>query len=246
MKHRIIPIWMRLTFGILLIILLTLFCLNQIKQLGPAAQIMRVSAEGKIMSIPDLATVTLGVVSQGVNSIDIKNQNSEKINKIIALIKQQGIDPQYIKTSGFYASPTYNTINGQNTITGYQVDQTITIQVYNIDKSQERLEKILDSSVNNGANEIRGIYFSFADVDKLKILARKQAIAKAKEKALQLTSEAGLKLGRILNVVESSNEFSPAPYSAVAMSARTGSNIANIEPGNKEVTDNITLIFEVY
>lgn len=246
MENTYLPKWTIKTLAWLVIILLALLVVNLLKNLHGSSQIMKISAEGKVSAVPDLAVVTIGVVSQGVNAIDVKNKNNEKINKIIDFIKQQKVDAKDITTTSFYASPTYNYANGQNTITGYQANQSITVRVYDIDKSQEQLEKILDGAVNNGANEIQGVNFSFINPEKQIQSARKLAIKNAKEKAEELADEAGLSLGRVINIVEnSSNRPGPMPYAALSVSNKAGSVAPNIEPGNQEVIETVTLVFEV-
>lgn len=245
MENTFLPKWMLQTLGVLLIILIAVLILNQLGRMSGPPQIMSVSAEGKVTAVPDLATVTIGVASQGANPIDVKNKNNDKINQIIAFIKQQDIDSTDIQTTAFYASPLYNYANGQNTLTGYQAEQAVTVKVHGVDKSQDKLEKILDGAVTNGANEIQGVDFTFTDSDKLKQAARKQAIENAKNKAHELASEADLTLGRVVNVIESpSNFYRPMPLAA-NFGVRAKSISPTIEPGNQEITESVTLVFEV-
>lgn len=247
MENKFFPKWMVQTLGVLLIIFIALLILTQIKIINGYPQKMQISAIGKVTAVPDLATVTLGVISQGTTPLEVKNSNNQKVNQIIHFIKQQNIDAGDIKTTGFYASPRYNYVNGQNNIIGYQADQTVTIRVKDINKSQTQLEKILDGAVNNGANQIQGITFGFLDPDKLKESARKLAIKNAKEKAYQLATEADLKLGKVLNVTEASTDSSnPITMNTVNFAAKSQSVAPNIEPGNQEVIESVSLIFEVY
>ena len=95
---------------------------------------MAVSAEGKVQAVPDLATITLGVVSQGSNAADVQDLNSEKINKIIDFVKQQEISKDDISTSQFNIYPQYNYKDGRSEIIGYEARQTITIKVRGVDK----------------------------------------------------------------------------------------------------------------
>ena len=49
-----------------------------------------VSGEGEVSVAPDLATIMFAVVSQGENPEAIQKVNTEKINKAIDFLKQQG------------------------------------------------------------------------------------------------------------------------------------------------------------
>jgi uncharacterized protein YggE len=245
MDNNILPKWMLKTLGWLLIIFLALLIVTQVHHLQDNAQTIRVSASGKVTAVPDVATITIGVVSQGATPVEVKNTNNQKINGVIEFIKQQGINATEIKTTELNAAPLYNYAAGKNTITGYQANQTVTVTVNEIDKSREQLGKILNGVVEQGANEIQGVYFGFSDTDGLKQLARKKAIEKAKEKAQQLTADADIKLGKIINVSDSNDAMSPAPFAMMNFSARAKSVAPNIEPGSQDVTENITLIFQV-
>jgi uncharacterized protein YggE len=232
--------------GILLIILLSLFILNQYSIWRDCSKIMRISSEGRISAVPDVATLIIGVTSISTSAIEVKNQNNQKMNQIIHFIKQQNIDANQITTSEFYTYPKYNNENGQSNIVGYQADQTLTIKIHHVDQSKSILEKILEGVINNGANRIQGIQFSFSDTNKLKQLARIEAINKAKIKARELASAANLKLGEIINVYETADINSPSPVSMSFNTAQTKSISPNIEIGNQEVVESVALEFLVY
>lgn len=245
MKDTILPKWMTNILGFLLIIFIFVAILNQWAAFQGVPQTMQVTADAKITAIPDLATVTLGVTSTGNDPIEVKNQNNQKINQIMGFIKQQGIGSQDIKTDQLYFYPQYNYIDGERKAGGYQADQTLIITIKNIDKSKTTLEKILDGAVNHGANKIPGLEFGFMDMNQLKQLARKKAIQNAKVKAMELAAEADLKLGRVVNVLESSNASHVWSLPTMNFSAQAKSVAPKIEPGSQEIIENITLIFKV-
>lgn len=245
MDTRFLPKWIMNTLGVLLIIFLVLLSLQQIYLLKGPPQTMSVSATGKANGVPDVAIVTIGVVSEGQTSIEVKDKNNQKMNQVIAFIKEQGIDDKNIQTTGFYASPKYNYENGQSNVTGYQANQTLTVKINHIDQSTTLLEKVVDGAVMNGANQVQGINFSFSDDDELGQIARKQAIGKAKQKAKEIAKDAGLRLGKVINVVTGeSSGVVPRPYAMNAAVARVQA-APNIEAGSQEVTETVTLVFKI-
>lgn len=222
---------------------------NVIKNQKPANTIS-VSGEGKVTATPDLATVTIGVLSQGSTAVDVKNQNNEKVNKITAFIKQQGIEAKDITTSQFSFYPQQDYNNGSPRITGYQGNQSVTVKIRGVDKDQTVLEKILDGSVNNGANEINGVNLTVEKPTDLQNQARKLAIDDAKKKARELAAEAGLNLGKVVSISESSGEYpGPIPYalnSAMGLGGGTVKSVApDIQTGSQEITETMTVVFEV-
>lgn len=228
--------------ALILVVLGLLLCLNQIKSFNAATQYLNISATGKASTTPDIAVVTIGVMSQGVTALEATNANNQKINRVINFIKEQGINAKDIQTSNLYSTPRYD----QLVITSYEANQTITVKVRNIDKSAAQLEKIISGAVANGANLIQGINFSIDDPEKLSQQARKQAIEKAKQQAIDIANDAGLKLGRVVNVILSNNYAMPMPYNMAAASTRAKAITPDIEPGTQEVTESVTLVIPVY
>lgn len=242
MEQRILPAWIAQVLGILIIIFLIFLILNQWRTLQGPPQIMSVSASGRVTATPDIATINIGVVSRGAQAEDVKNQNNKKMNQVIDFIKAQGADPKNITTTSLNISPLFNYENNKNNITGYQADQTVTVKVEGIDKVL--LQKIVGGVVDQGANQIQGINFSFKDIDKWRAVARRNAIEKAQDKANQLAADAHLRLGRLINVSESGNA-SPMPVLFGAANLQAKSVAPTIEPGTQEIEEMLTLQYEV-
>jgi uncharacterized protein YggE len=69
----------------------------------------------------------------------------------------------------------------------------------------------------------------------------------AEKKAGELAGEAGVSLGRVININESGVVPSPLPYPEYAM-AGAAANIASaptVNPGTQNVTDNVTITYEL-
>ena len=67
-----------------------------------------VSGEGKVVAVPDIATFTAGVITEGGKNIaDLQKNNTTKVNKIIAFIKSKGVDAKDIKTEQYSLDPRY-------------------------------------------------------------------------------------------------------------------------------------------
>jgi len=253
-----LPKWLINGLGALLIAFVALLVVSKAKDLNDVLgnknpdNTMSVSAEGKVKAVPDIATVNLGVLTQGGTPAKVQEENSKKINKIIDYVKSKGISKDDISTANFNIYPQYNYDNGRNEIIGYQLNQTITIKVRGINESTEMLGEILQGAVSEGANEINGVTMGFDDPDNLRQQARQIAIEKAKEKALELANTAGIKLGKVVSVSESGGGY-PTPYYAdYAYGIGGGGGVAleksaspNIEPGNQDVIETMTVVFEV-
>lgn len=71
-----------------------------------------VSADGKSVSIPDVAQFNFQVVTQGGKDLKtLQAQNTADANKVIAFVKGQGVADKDIKTSYYNVDPRYQNYN---------------------------------------------------------------------------------------------------------------------------------------
>lgn len=248
------PKWLFATIGILISLLLLIFVIDKTYSFSQNFKsripnnTIAMSAEGKVTATPDLATITLGVLTKGPTAARVQDANSEKINQVVKFLKDNNIDEKDITTSSYSIYPDYSYQDNKSIIIGYQANQTVTVKIHNADKEKDKIGRIIDGATNNGANEVNGVYFSFEDVDNLRQQARKIAVAKAKEKALDLANEAGIKLGKVVSISEGGSYY-PQPRMDYAYGKGGGgedSSVApDIQPGSQDITENITVTFEV-
>ena len=67
-----------------------------------------VSGEGKVYATPDIATVTLGIETNGTSVKDITNRNVTAMNKIVDELKKLGIEDKDLQTTQYSVYPQYN------------------------------------------------------------------------------------------------------------------------------------------
>ena len=241
------------TLGVLAIVFLALAVVDKAHNLSQSLNArpqntISMSADGKASGTPDLATINIGVTSAASTAKAAQDDMSKKVNSITDFIKQQGVDPKDITTANFTVYPTYDYANGKNTITGYQGSESVSVKVRGVDKSTAKVSKILEGAANLGSNQIQGVNFTFDDPDNLKQVARKQALDKAKQKAQELANEAGLKLGKVVSISDSSSSPGyPVPF---ALDAKVGlggapTSSPSIEQGSQDITATVTVVFEI-
>jgi uncharacterized protein YggE len=244
-------IW--LTIGGLVIAFLALSVVDKANNLfkslsSKPENTISMSAEAKTTAVPDLATINVGVTSNASSAKLAADDVNTKIAQITDMVKQQGIDPKDITTPNYSVYPVQNYYTGNQKITGYTANETITIKVRGVDKSTDKVSKILDGATANGGNQIQGVYFTFNDPDSLKQNVRIQAIAKAKQKAQDLANASGLKLGKVVSVSEGNVTTPyPVPYALDAKNAMGGgvSSAPSIETGSQDITAQMTVVFEL-
>lgn len=204
---------------------------------------LSVVGEGKVNAVPDTANVSAGItVSNAKTANEAETKISDVNNKIVAALSQLGIDKKDIQTSNFSVNPAYNyqIPSDPNTISGYTGTATLTIKVRKVDD----LPKVITAATEAGANQVYNNGFSIENPEKFREEARNMAIKNAREQAEKLARQLGIKLGKVVNISESTNGSSPMPYRAEAMLDAGMTKGPDLQPGSQTVTSTVTLYFE--
>ena len=194
--------------------------------------------EGKVVVVPDQATLSLGIQEEGFNLKQVQDAVNSKMTKISKSLKELGISEKDIKTTGYNYSPDYQ---NKGKFTAYASVQVVI-------RDLDVVSPALDLVGTLGLNNISGPSFGLSDtlLEKTTKEARTEAIGKAKSKAEELAGLAGMRLGRIVNVTEGS-VGRPMMYaqSAVMMDKAVAPNTPTpVEPGTNEVQVSVTLSYE--
>ena len=69
------------------------------KQTSPTSHTITVSGHGDAMATPDMATLTIGVQTKGIDAQSALSSNASKLNAVVAAIQNEGVAANKIKTS---------------------------------------------------------------------------------------------------------------------------------------------------
>lgn len=197
------------------------------------------SGEGKVVVIPDQATVNMGVAEVGYNLKQVQQQVNTKMTNLSKSLKEMGIAEKDIKTTGYNYYPNYNNDNQ------YQAYANVSVTIRDLDD----VSPVMDLISTLGLDNVSGPHFGLSDelLEKSTKEAREMAIGKAKDKAEELAGLAGMRLGRIVNVTEGSRGGYPTPMYArdAAVSSTAELKVETpVEPGSSEVEVTVTLSYE--
>lgn len=238
-------------FGIGLIVVIFLFLIKVLNLYFPIYLVnttrsseLVVTGEGKVEVVPDTAYVEVGIsVNNAAKVDDAQNHINEVNNKIISAMKKLGIAKEDIKTSNYSIYPNYSYERSENKITGYNASVNISIKL----KKTSLVAKVIEEATSAGANQVQGARFSVDQPEKYREEARNKAIANAKEQAYKLASTLGISLGKVSNIVESSNN-SPIYYEraakALSLADAASAPAPEIEVGTQTISSVVTLYFE--
>lgn len=201
-----------------------------------------VSGTGKVSAVPNTAQISIGVTKSAPTVESAQQQSNTITNQIIADLKNLGIEEKNIITSNYSVSPNYDYSGGRQTMNGYTVTQNLEIKISPI----ERANSAIDIATRNGANVIGGVQFVLDDKTKRELLrkAREEAVNEAKEKAKELSSITGIRLGKIIDVQENTSEPGRMMQLSADLKAGVGGEPTQLAPGESTIQITITLSYE--
>lgn len=226
-----------------------------------ATNTISVSGAADVYASPDIANVSFTVREENVKVSAAQTKVTTKVAAALASVRKLGVDEKDIKTENYSSYPKYEwqegkkvmcplgvsycpPTPGKQVITGYEVAQSVSVKVRNIDS----VNSIVEALANAGVTEMQGPNFAIDKEDDLKADARKQAIEKARAKAEVLAHDLGVSLVRIVSFSE--NEGGRVYY-AKAMMDSTAVGMGGAAPspelpaGQTKITSNVTVTYEI-
>lgn len=198
-----------------------------------------VVGEASIPANPDMATVSLGVTTEGPTAAEAMAANSKALAAVFDRLKTAGIGETDLQTSNLSLNPNW---------VGYDSGQTPTISNYiamNMLNVRVRdlasLGSVLDASIADGANTLNGITFELSTPRPVQDEARKAAVADAAAKAGLYAAAAGVTLGKVVSISEQQGYGGPMP---VFMDAKAASPVP-VAAGQIALQSAVTVTYEI-
>ena len=203
-----------------------------------------VSGIGRVTLKPDVADLHLGVL---INRPTVKAARADAaaaMTKVIAALKALGIADKDIQTSNVSLQPTYDYNNGSNPprITGFQMSNSVTVTVRDLDK----LGDAIDNTLASGATSLDGVSFRVDNQTAAEAQARQAAMAEAKSKADTLAASAGISIAGVASISETSAPIPyPIQYNLGAAGAPTDSKAVStpIQAGTTDITITVAVVY---
>ncbi|MFT3763081.1 MAG: SIMPL domain-containing protein [Pseudoxanthomonas sp.] len=206
--------------------------------------LLNVSANAEAKRVPDVATISAGVVAQAADGNTAMRQNAAQMARVMDAIKAAGIAEKDIQTSGVGLNPQYRYQQDQPPkITGYEARNTVSLKVRDIAK----LGEVLDALAASGANDINGPSFGIDQPEPVYDEARLAALQKAQARAETYAKALNLRVRRIVSIDESGRGGGiPRPVPMMAMKAMAAdAESTQVSPGETTVSVNLDVVFEL-
>ncbi len=231
-------------------------CFASLAATATVVPTVTVNATAELEVEPDIAYVSLGVSTTETTAEAAKRNNTAVMNRVLAAVKGEGVAEKDMDTS-LYMSTNYRwTDDNGRIITGYTVDNNLTITVRNVDEVGD----IVDAAMNAGANEFNSVRFDLDDDEAYYLEALAAATKKAQKRASTMVMAAGGKLGAVASMSMGNVRFDPIyeypEEDAVAdtdteagMPTGSGSNSASIgstiQAGTITVSATVTIAYRI-
>jgi len=200
-----------------------------------------VTASGSITVTPDMASITMGVVTDEATAAEAQSKNAETINAVTEKLTELGIEEKSIQTSNYYMSQRYD--YESNRVIGYRVETSLTIA----DQKVEDVGKVISACTENGANQFQGINMTSSEYDAAYEQALADAVNAARRKAEILANAAGMHLGNVASMTEgyqnTSARYRSANYFVESPMEEAASADMKVMPGELSVEAPVTVTY---
>jgi uncharacterized protein YggE len=221
-------------------ILVTMAVLASPVLAGDGRATITVTGEGVVHAAPDMATLSMGVSTEGESAQAALGANSEQLAAVLARLKAAGIEDRDIQTSGLSLGPRYDYSSSGEApkTTGYVASNMVTVRV----RALGSLGEVLDKAVADGANALNGVTFGLQDPNPSIDAARRLAIADALYRAKLYAEAAGVNLGKVVKIDEANGFSRPMP---TEMAGFAKSADVPVAAGELDISATVTVIYEI-
>jgi uncharacterized protein YggE len=209
-----------------------------------AADTITVTGFGKARSDPDRASVSVGVNIAFEDITRAVEESNNTIARITDAVVALGVEEADIQTTNFtiWAEEQWDQETGQRKEEKlYRVDSQIQIIVNDV----EKIGKILETSIANGANNIYGLSFGIQDSSDLAAEARVLALEDARQRAEQIAQELSVTLGEVQLATEISGGWVQPFFETAMYGIGGGGGEPPISEGSMTVTVSIDVTYKI-
>jgi uncharacterized protein YggE len=201
----------------------------------PAGRVITVTGTGMASAVPNEATFSFGVQTDGTTARDAQAANAERMSRVVAALRDLGIAKADLQTTDVSVSPEWSS---DGSVRGYTAHNSLQVKVHRV----SRAGHVVDVAVGAGATESSGPTFSRADHALLYKAALRNAVTQARSKAEALASESGVQLGGVNRVEEQSAQPQPVYDYATALRAAAPTPV---EPGTQKTQATVRVTFSL-
>lgn len=218
---------------------------------------IRVTGKGQIKVKPDTTRITLSLEGTYPEYGETLHRSSQDTEKLKDLLTGFGFDRSDLKTLSFSVDTEYESYKDKGTykqrFIGYKFHHVMKVEFLS---DNDRLGKVLYALANCPVKPEFRLSYTVNDPEAAKNELLAKAVADAKQKAAVLTAGAGVEMKDIQSIDYSWGEinFEVQPMSRMVMNEEclvepmaigAGSYDMDIEPDDIDVSDTVTVVWEI-
>lgn len=208
----------------------------------PSPPSIMVEADGKVLAIPDLATLTIEVETQAATAQAAAQANARQAESVLTALKKILKPEDKVRTLGYRLLPVYPS-KGKTPvqeIKAYRAVNRLEVKVMDV----ARLSGVLDSAWQNGATQVNGPFWSHSRLEELQRLAAVDALERARRLAEALAQAAGLKIKGVDKITTGLRFIAPRGGEMNYLAAKAAPPTP-IEAGEEEIRAHVQVVFLV-
>jgi uncharacterized protein YggE len=205
-----------------------------------------VSGQGEVQAEPDRASVTLGVESRKLKLEEARAEVAKTVDAVLKLTRDLKIDQKLVRSTRVSVQPEYNWDNNarERNLIGYYVSRQIEIDLRDLDKLGQLLERATDL----GVNQLGDPRLDSSKRRELEREALAKAVEDARANADTVAKASGGKLGAARTISANSGVVAP-PMPMMRMKAAMASEAAdasqNYQSGQMTFTGNVQIEYDL-
>jgi uncharacterized protein YggE len=183
-----------LVVGVLILAVL-LSAWTQEQSVPDQVRSITVTGNAQVRVVPDEANLILGVETWNENLNTAKRENDARVKRILDLVGSYDIPSQHVKTDYINIHPGEHYFDRGD---GFWVRKSIILTLRDLSK----FEDLLTDALEAGATHVHEVRFQTTKLREHKDKARALAIRAAQEKAIDLASQLGQRVGKPVEIRE--------------------------------------------
>ncbi|SLN20665.1 SIMPL domain-containing protein [Pseudooctadecabacter jejudonensis] len=232
------------SFVALMCVVATLVLAGVSAKADEAARTISVTGMGEVSLPPDMATIRLGVQTEGEAAAQALDAASAATLAILGRLDAEGVAAADVQSGAVQLRPRYSNsvISSGQQIVGYHATNTVVVQVRDLDD----LGGLLAALVGDGANRLDGVSFGLQDPSAAMDEARRRAVADALARAALYAEASGVAVGDVLQIAEQGapqyRALRAEPVMMEAMASAPSFDVP-VAAGEIEVSASINMVF---
>lgn len=208
---------------------------------GPGPAVISVSGHGRTDVTPDMATINIGIVTNGKTAQLAQAENAKAASDVTAALGRLGIFSKDIQTS-YTMSPVYEK-GDYRKVAGYRASNTVTVTVNDVAKTGQ----VIDAALNSGATDVNGLTFGLKDAKSVRNTALQMAVQDARSKADAIAAALGVRIVGIQNVKEDGSNVARYEMANLRLAKLDGAVAADtpINAGTVELNAEVHVDFQI-